>query len=248
MSILADILDDNCTSLDDWTVTVVDGTVTVDDGFKLDITGGGMGPMANVIRSISSFPNETTCQIITNFPALGPYASSDPDCAYFWITDDSLAFLCIFSSDGLLISDEGTPTLVTGVKCNATAEDQIWRFEINKTTTFVTIYLNGVSLGVFESVISLPSSGNGIGFGLGGRLLPGQEAHLKSFKIGTGLGEFIDDPKVRYWVGNTGYWTDTAHWSLTSGGTGGAPVPTANNDVYFDSNSFTEAGQNIEFE
>lgn len=51
----------------------------------------------------------------------------------------------------------------------------------------------------------------------------------------------------RYWVGNTGYWNDTAHWSLTSGGTGGAPVPTANNDVYFDSNSFTEEGQHIEF-
>jgi hypothetical protein len=54
-------------------------------------------------------------------------------------------------------------------------------------------------------------------------------------------------PPSRYWVGNTGYWNDTAHWSLTSGGTGGAPVPTANNDVYFDSNSFTEEGQHIEF-
>lgn len=51
----------------------------------------------------------------------------------------------------------------------------------------------------------------------------------------------------RYWIGDTGLWTDTAHWSLTSGGTGGAPVPTANNDVYFDSNSFTEEGQHIEF-
>lgn len=51
----------------------------------------------------------------------------------------------------------------------------------------------------------------------------------------------------RYWVGNSGLWNDTAHWSLTSGGTGGAPVPTANNDVYFDSNSFTEEGQHIEF-
>lgn len=40
----------------------------------------------------------------------------------------------------------------------------------------------------------------------------------------------------RYWVGGTGSWTDTAHWSTTSGGTGGSSVP--NGDyVYFDANS-----------
>lgn len=41
----------------------------------------------------------------------------------------------------------------------------------------------------------------------------------------------------RYWVGGTGNWTDTAHWSDTSGGTGGFSVPTTSDDVYLDSNS-----------
>ena len=39
----------------------------------------------------------------------------------------------------------------------------------------------------------------------------------------------------RYWVGGTGSWDGTAtHWSATSGGGGGATVPTAADDVFFD--------------
>ena len=43
----------------------------------------------------------------------------------------------------------------------------------------------------------------------------------------------------RYWVGGTGAWDGTAgtKWSDTSGGTGGASVPTSADDVFFDSAS-----------
>lgn len=43
----------------------------------------------------------------------------------------------------------------------------------------------------------------------------------------------------RYWVGGTDNWSATAgsKWATTSGGAGGAAVPTAADDVYFDSNS-----------
>ena len=43
----------------------------------------------------------------------------------------------------------------------------------------------------------------------------------------------------RYWVGGTGDWdtSTTTHWSLTSGGAGGASVPTSSDNVYFDANS-----------
>ncbi len=51
----------------------------------------------------------------------------------------------------------------------------------------------------------------------------------------------------RYWVGNLGSWNDTAHWSATSGGAGGASVPGPDDDVYIDANSFTKAGQYISF-
>lgn len=45
----------------------------------------------------------------------------------------------------------------------------------------------------------------------------------------------------RYWVGGDGTWssTNTTNWSATSGGTGGASVPTFGDDVFIDSNSGT---------
>lgn len=47
----------------------------------------------------------------------------------------------------------------------------------------------------------------------------------------------------RYWVtvagSGTGNWSDTTHWSTTSGGVGLAAVPTASDDVFFDANSGT---------
>lgn len=43
----------------------------------------------------------------------------------------------------------------------------------------------------------------------------------------------------RYWVGGTGTWnsSNTTNWSATSGGTGGASVPTASDNVSFDDSS-----------
>lgn len=49
-----------------------------------------------------------------------------------------------------------------------------------------------------------------------------------------------------YWVGGTGNWSDVTHWATTSGGTTfHTQPPTANDDVYFDANSFTASGQNV---
>ncbi|OAV46290.1 gliding motility-associated C-terminal domain-containing protein [Lewinella sp. 4G2] len=47
---------------------------------------------------------------------------------------------------------------------------------------------------------------------------------------------------ARYWVGNTGDWDDSNHWSLTSGGVPGACPPLASNDAIFDQNSFSGGG------
>lgn len=45
----------------------------------------------------------------------------------------------------------------------------------------------------------------------------------------------------RYWVGGpssaTASWTDTSHWSASSGGASGASVPTSADDVFFDGSS-----------
>jgi len=56
----------------------------------------------------------------------------------------------------------------------------------------------------------------------------------------------LEYPHTRYWVGGTGNWTDTAHWSLSSGGLGGAPVPTSIDSVIIDSNSGFISGGEID--
>lgn len=49
-----------------------------------------------------------------------------------------------------------------------------------------------------------------------------------------------------YWVGGSGDWSDINHWVTTSGGTVNYTlVPTANDNVFFDENSFTAAGQTV---
>lgn len=49
-----------------------------------------------------------------------------------------------------------------------------------------------------------------------------------------------------YWVGGPGTWDSTAtHWSLTSGGAGGAGVPTSTDDVVIDAASNTGANGDI---
>lgn len=42
---------------------------------------------------------------------------------------------------------------------------------------------------------------------------------------------------TRYWVGGSGNWNNTSRWSNTSGGSSGFSVPSASEDVVFDSNS-----------
>jgi hypothetical protein len=60
---------------------------------------------------------------------------------------------------------------------------------------------------------------------------------------GTGYGNTIDvltlpQTNTRFWVGDSGDWDDTNHWSITSGGLGGFSVPDRSNNIYFDENSF----------
>jgi hypothetical protein len=47
----------------------------------------------------------------------------------------------------------------------------------------------------------------------------------------------------RFWVGNTGNWSSTGHWSTSTGGDSGASVPTSADREYFDNLSFNTGSQ-----
>lgn len=47
----------------------------------------------------------------------------------------------------------------------------------------------------------------------------------------------------RYWIGGSGTWSDSSHWSGSSGGGGGASVPSPSDDVIFNAASFSANNQ-----
>ena len=49
----------------------------------------------------------------------------------------------------------------------------------------------------------------------------------------------------RYWVGGSGYWSNSSHWSVKSGGKGGASLPTSSDNVYIDNHSFSSPSQSL---
>ena len=51
--------------------------------------------------------------------------------------------------------------------------------------------------------------------------------------------------RTLYWVGNGIEWTDQSNWSLSSGGPGGECIPTPQDDVIFDANSFANGNTQV---
>ncbi|MDH3245779.1 MAG: hypothetical protein OEM26_14260, partial [Saprospiraceae bacterium] len=69
----------------------------------------------------------------------------------------------------------------------------------------------------------------------------------QAIDLGGNSGWNITDKNLEtfYWVGGTGNWNDTDHWSFSSGGASSGCLPTAADDVIFDANSFNAAGQTV---
>ena len=69
----------------------------------------------------------------------------------------------------------------------------------------------------------------------------------ESVDLGNNAGWVINatTPQQFYWVGGSGDWNDPAHWSLSSGGMSAACIPTVNDNVRFDNNSFSAGGQEV---
>ncbi|MBV8327796.1 hypothetical protein [Chryseobacterium sp.] len=96
-------------------------------------------------------------------------------------------------------------------------------------------------------------NGNGIvsftGYNVSATKLTGGASILAGINGGNNTGN-ITYPgigaKVYYWIGGGGNWTDSAHWSLTSGGPSSGCVPVMYDDVIFDAHSgFTPLNNSI---
>jgi len=69
-------------------------------------------------------------------------------------------------------------------------------------------------------------------------------AGISSTDLGNNTGWDFKSCLKYYWVGGTGSWTDLSHWATSSGGDiKHFTLPTKDDDVYFDANSFTDIKQ-----
>ena len=70
---------------------------------------------------------------------------------------------------------------------------------------------------------------------------------VNSSDLGNNTGWVFTNAPSRdlYWVGGTGNWNDPSHWSLTSGGSPVNCIPSALDNVFFDTNSFSATGQSV---
>jgi hypothetical protein len=56
---------------------------------------------------------------------------------------------------------------------------------------------------------------------------------------------YPDGGPIKYWVGGSGDWNDMLHWSDTSGGEGGANIPSYSNTVIVDDNSVIDGEETL---
>lgn len=143
--ITADLLDENCSDISDWTLYGDTAEVSPTGQFKFHRVTHGVGGSASCYRSSGSIPNKFSLEIKTYFNAIGTL--SDNDYFNFTYANGTWVFDVSFCSDGLYIRKAGSATTEVGtniVKCNDSAAWQYWRFQVDKTTesaATVTVYL-----------------------------------------------------------------------------------------------------------
>jgi hypothetical protein len=207
MSITPDILNDPCTSLDNFTINGSPGsTVSIDNGIKLFTPGNEeIGEYVYVLSDLSSSPNQITIEVITNFTKLGSYFEGG-SYDYTGLVTTTRIYVILFTTNGLyILYEESFVRIPDVILYNETAADQIWRLEIDKTietNATVEVFLNNVSLGSYNIGFASENDNNQFAFVVNANLYQIAEAHVKSIKIGTGLGEFASEisivPKTKY--------------------------------------------------
>lgn len=138
------------------------------------------------------------------------------------------------------------------------AKGQVFTFEQNTTQNFITSLS---AIGDCVSKIRIQCNAGFTNFSkIGGNVtISGCEltnihaiggasfTATSSFDLGGSTGWIIPNQTSRtlYWVGSSGEWNDTAHWSNSTGGPGGQCIPTLLDDVVFDNKSFASKGERV---
>ena len=116
---------------------------------------------------------------------------------------------------------------------------------LNSWYKLSTIVIDGiVQIKINDSIVAQTSS-----YYYGSDLFSGMTTYELYNNHNSGQDLWVDNLTIinnyKYWVNNSGSWTDISHWSLTSGGAGGANIPKQYDIAIFDENSISLPDQTI---
>ena len=136
----------------------------------------------------------------------------------------------------LLLDSAHTQTINTALICEGNCKSRVtitssWPGYYGKITkSSGTVTLNNVNLQDVEAV--------------GGATFNANNSADLGRNSGWNFG--ANSSNTYYWVGNSGKWSNGNHWATSSGGSGSGCVPGPLDNVYFDKNSFSKYGQDVE--
>jgi hypothetical protein len=128
----------------------------------------------------------------------------------------------------------GTTQTVTNFNVSGTAGNLITLRQVGASGTWTLSKPSGIIVRDYLAIQNSIAAGGATWY-----------AGTHSTDSGGNTGWIFSGPTVRYWVADSGVWSDaTNHWALTSGGAPGVGnIPTSTTDALFDVNSFTGAGK-----
>lgn len=154
----------------------------------------------------------------------------------------------------------GTGATFNNLTRTNTTSSRTWQFNVGGNFTINgTLKLNGTSTSPSTGRLFVKSSSPGTARTLTAAttdllnvdftdITAAGTATWAGTSIGNGLGNTgitFTTATTRYWVGNGGSWSSTAHWATSSNGVSGATVPLAQDTVIFDASSFSSPSQTI---
>lgn len=122
-------------------------------------------------------------------------------------------------------------------------------FTANGNSSTVRLLVKSDTFGTPRTITAASATGSNVDFqditGAGGA-----SWDLSAITGGSGdalgnTGITFTTADTQYWIGDTGNWSDSTKWSLTSGGGNTGRVPLPQDDVVFDANSFSSTSQTI---
>ena len=209
------------------TVTAANSTIYINNS-----SGGGFEHIGTVIYNNVSFTNKSAINTLT--------------------TTNATFGKVRFAGDGGINGNNTYDSLILGF-------GKTYTFETSKTQTFILglkaegdcnnrikLLSNGLTQAQFSKssgtvVVDQAKLQNIAGIGGAGFIAN------NSIDLGNNTGWIINPPLplTLYWVGGTGDWDNSNHWSMSSGGPGGACVPRKTDNVFFDNNSFSYPTQTV---